>query len=66
MTETEYVETIRAVATAYRDGFRKSVDDMTEMDIKLARRWECIKSGLAASTAIELCEAWLEKHKDAA
>ena len=54
MTEVEYVETIRAAASAYRDAFRTSAGDFTDEEIRLVRRWEHIKAALAPSTTIAL------------
>lgn len=63
MTETEYVQTIRAVAQAYCDAFRKHDGALPESEIKLARRWENIKIGMAASTVIDMADAWLDRHE---
>ena len=63
MTEVEYVETIRAAASAYRDAFRTSAGDFTDEEIRLVRRWEHIKAALAPSTTIALANTWLEKNR---
>jgi hypothetical protein len=61
VTESEYVETIRDVATAYRALFADG--NMPALADPAVRRWEDIKAFLSASTAIELCETWLEKQR---
>ena len=57
VTEREYVEAIRDVATKYRDIFRK--DRFCPSDKARIDHWEAIKQKLCPSTAIALCNAWL-------
>lgn len=65
MTEQEYVEAIKKAAedfkaeTAAADG----VGD-PERHQATARRWQAMTVHLSASTAIALCDAWLEANKE--
>lgn len=56
MTEREYVETIRKAAHGYLANIDAGDRKIT------AELWDAMKSHLSPHTAIELCEAWMEKQ----
>ncbi len=57
MKEREYVETIRKDAQTWIE----AMDDEGKR-CKALEKWEMRKSLLSPWTAIELCDAWLEKE----
>ncbi len=58
MTELQYVETIRKAAEAYVT----IIGDFHTANGEEYWRWLDAKSSLSPWTAIELCDAWLEKN----
>lgn len=66
MTEKEYIEAIKKVAEDYRKEIANCMPPSPFSDTywQAQRRWFQMASHLSVSTAIALCEAWLEKHTE--
>lgn len=64
MTEREYVQAIRRAAENYRRAIARVETGDTRGFNKSVSQWDDVKARLSISTAIALCDAWLEKHPE--
>jgi hypothetical protein len=60
MTEREYVEKIKDVASNYQAVIAKQT--WHEGDTAAIQHWQSMKEKLSPRTAIEMCNAWLEAN----